>query len=233
MKKTIFLGALAAVLGMSACDNNSGSSNSKQSSENMSDMKDSLSYSFGVSIGNNLKENQIDNVNPEMLAKGIADVYSDQGPNISIEESQQIIQAYYEGKEAAKSGENANRGKAFLEENATREGVNVTGSGLQYEVLTEGSGESPAITDKVTVHYSGTLIDGTVFDSSYERGEPASFPVNGVIPGWVEALQLMKVGSKWKLFIPSELAYGPRGAGRMIGPNETLVFEVELLSIDK
>ena len=108
-----------------------------------------------------------------------------------------------------------------------------TGSGLQYEILNEGTGDKPQITDEVTVHYTGTLIDGTVFDSSVERGEPASFPVNGVIPGWIEALQLMPTGSKWKLYIPSELAYGPRGAGRMIGPNETLIFEVELISINK
>ncbi len=127
--------------------------------------------------------------------------------------------------------ENQTAGKEFLLENAKRDGVVTTASGLQYEVLAQGSGASPKATDEVTVHYHGTLTDGRVFDSSVERGQPATFPVNGVIPGWIEALQLMNVGSKYKLFIPSDLAYGERGAGQMIGPNSTLIFEVELISI--
>ena len=127
--------------------------------------------------------------------------------------------------------ENQAAGKEFLLENAKRDGVFTTVSGLQYEVLAQGSGASPKATDEVTVHYHGTLTDGRVFDSSVERGQPATFPVNGVIPGWIEALQLMNVGSKYKLFIPSDLAYGERGAGQMIGPNSTLIFEVELISI--
>lgn len=127
--------------------------------------------------------------------------------------------------------ENQAAGKEFLLENAKRDGVVTTTSGLQYEVLAQGSGASPKATDEVTVHYHGTLTDGRVFDSSVERGQPATFPVNGVIPGWIEALQLMNVGSKYKLFIPSDLAYGERGAGQMIGPNSTLIFEVELISI--
>ena len=122
-------------------------------------------------------------------------------------------------------------GNVFLAENAKREEVTTTVSGLQYEVLSEGKGDSPKATDEVTVHYHGTLIDGSVFDSSVERGQPATFPVNGVIPGWIEALQLMKPGAKYKLFIPSDLAYGERGAGQKIGPNSTLIFEVELISI--
>ena len=126
---------------------------------------------------------------------------------------------------------NSEAGKTFLAENAKREEIITTSSGLQYEVLVKGEGDSPKVTDEVTVHYHGTLIDGTVFDSSVERGQPATFPVNGVIPGWVEALQLMKPGAKYKLFIPSDLAYGERGAGQMIGPNSTLVFEVELISV--
>ncbi len=126
---------------------------------------------------------------------------------------------------------NLAKGQAFLEANAEEEGVQVTESGLQYTVIEEGTGDSPAATDTVKVHYCGTLIDGEKFDSSYDRGEPAQFPVNGVIQGWVEALQLMGEGAKWKLFIPPELAYGPRGAGGVIGPNATLIFDVELIAI--
>jgi FKBP-type peptidyl-prolyl cis-trans isomerase FklB len=126
-----------------------------------------------------------------------------------------------------------NAGEAFLAENAKKEGVKTTASGLQYKVIKSGTGESPKSTDTVKVHYHGTLIDGTVFDSSVQRGEPISFPVTGVIPGWVEALQLMKVGDKWQLFIPARLAYGERSPSPVIGPNSTLIFEVELLSIEK
>lgn len=232
MKKIILAGTLAFAIGFSACEQKS-SEGTEQSSNTMDNSLDSLSYSFGISIGNNLKQNEIEELNPDMVAKGIADVYSDAPAAMSMEESQGIIQAYYETKANQKGAANSEKGKAFLSENSQKEGVQTTQSGLQYEVLSEGDGNMPKITDKVTVHYRGTLIDGTVFDSSYERGEPASFPVNGVIPGWIEALQMMPVGSKWKLYIPSELAYGERGAGRMIGPNETLIFEVELLSIDE
>ena len=135
-------------------------------------------------------------------------------------------------KEKMKGQENVAKGKAFLEENKKKAGVQTTASGMQYIVMKEGTGAKPGLNDKVTTHYHGTVIDGTVFDSSVERGQPASFPVSGVIPGWTEALQMMPVGSKWKLFLPSELAYGERGAGGKIGPNSVLVFEVELLSID-
>ena len=136
--------------------------------------------------------------------------------------------------EAAKAGEaNKQIGEAFLSENAKREGIKVTESGLQFEVLTEGNGATPAASDKVEVHYTGKLIDGTVFDSSVERGGPAMFGVTQVIPGWVEALQLMKEGDKWRLYIPSDLAYGSQGAGGIIGPNSTLIFDVELLRVIK
>ncbi len=230
MKKKIVFASLIIAVGFSACDQSAGTNNA-QSNNEMSDKLDTLSYGFGVSIGNNLKQNNIEDLNADMVAKGIADVYAEGEPAMSLEESQQLIQNYYQSKEAQKGAANADAGKAFLQENAQREGVMTTESGLQYEILSEGDGPKPAMTDKVTVHYTGTLIDGTVFDSSVERGEPASFPVNGVIPGWIEALQMMPVGSKWKLYIPAELAYGERGAGRQIGPNETLIFEVELLSI--
>ena len=150
---------------------------------------------------------------------------------ISEEEANIILQDYFQ-KLANKALEaNSEAGKTFLAENAKRKEVTTTASGLQYVVLTEGKGVAPKATDEVTVHYHGTLIDGSVFDSSVERGQPATFPVNGVIPGWVEALQIMKPGAKYKLFIPSDLAYGERGAGQMIGPNSTLIFEVELISI--
>lgn len=232
MKKKIVFASLIIAVGFSACEQ-SADTNNAQSSNEMSNNLDTLSYSFGVSIGNNLKQNNIEELNSDMVAKGIADVYAEGEPAMSLEESQQMIQTYYQSKEAEKGAANADAGKMFLQENAQREGVMTTESGLQYEILTEGDGPKPAMTDKVTVHYTGTLIDGTVFDSSVERGEPASFPVNGVIPGWIEALQMMPVGSKWKLYIPAELAYGERGAGRQIGPNETLIFEVELLSINE
>ena len=143
-----------------------------------------------------------------------------------------LIQDYFVELSQKKSQEAISAGQAFLDENGKKEGVTTTASGLQYEVLTNGTGATPIESDQVTVHYHGTLVDGTVFDSSVERGQPATFPVNGVIPGWVEALQLMNVGSKYKLYIPSDLAYGERGAGGSIGPNETLIFEVELLSIN-
>ena len=141
------------------------------------------------------------------------------------------MQDYFGKLANEKQKVNVEAGQKFLDENAKRDGVVTTATGLQYEVLKEGSGDSPKETDNVTVHYHGTLIDGTVFDSSVDRGQPATFPVNGVIPGWVEALQLMNAGAKYKLFIPSNLAYGERGAGGAIGPNATLVFEVELISI--
>ena len=146
---------------------------------------------------------------------------------------QQLMEAKMAAKAEALTKENIAAGAKYLEENKKREGVKVTESGLQYEVLTAGSGPKPAASDTVSVHYHGTLLDGTVFDSSVERGVPAEFAVGGVIPGWTEALQLMPTGSKWKVVIPSELAYGPRGAGRDIGPHATLVFEVELLDIKK
>ncbi len=194
---------------------------------------DSLSYSFGVSFGHNLKQSNFEGLNIEAMAQGLRDVYSGDGEvTMTREEAEQNIQQHFmkvqEEQRAAKSGE----AKKFLENNAKEANVQVLPSGLQYIVLKEGSGDVPKITDRVTTHYHGTLVDGTVFDSSYERGEPATFAVNQVIPGWTEALQLMTVGSKWKLFIPSELAYGDRGAGNIIGPGETLIFDVELLAIE-
>lgn len=191
---------------------------------------DSLSYSVGVLVAQNLKSQGFDKLDAGSLAQGIAEVMGGGNPDVS--RANAVVQEYMAEKSQAEGKANLEEGKKFLEENGKREGVTTLPSGLQYEVIRSGEGPSPKATDKVTVHYHGTLVDGTVFDSSVERGQPATFPVNGVIKGWVEALQLMKVGDKWKLFIPSELAYGSRGAGGDIGPNEVLIFEVELLSIN-
>ncbi|MCE2846344.1 MAG: FKBP-type peptidyl-prolyl cis-trans isomerase [Sphingobacteriales bacterium] len=198
----------------------------------MSSTIDSVSYGLGVAIGNNLKGSGFDSLKIEILAQALTDVYAGNA-TMKQEDADRIIQGFMMEKERAKGSENLNKGQAFLEENKSKSGVKVTASGLQYIVMKEGNGAKPGLNDKVTTHYHGTLTDGTVFDSSVERGQPASFPVSGVIPGWTEALQLMSVGSKWKLFLPSNLAYGERGAGGKIGPNAVLVFEVELLSIDK
>ena len=192
-----------------------------------------VSYSLGISIANNLKQQNFDSITIEALSKGIEDVYSQNELMVSQEEANEIIQNFFKAKADKKALENIDLGKNFLEENKTKEGVVTLASGMQYQVITEGTGDTPSLESKVTTHYHGTLIDGTVFDSSVDRGQPASFPVNGVIPGWTEALQLMKVGSKWKLFIPSELAYGPNSPGGAIGPNATLIFDVELISIDQ
>ena len=205
---------------------------SKINAQNTNSEMEKVSYSLGVSIATNVKSQGLEQVDYESLTNAFRDVFENNQLQISENESNMILQEYF-GKLANKKKQaNIEAGKNFLNENAQRDGVTTTESGLQYEVLKEGTGNLPKETDKVTVHYHGTLIDGTVFDSSVDRGEPATFPVNGVIPGWVEALQLMKVGAKYKLFIPSDLAYGERGAGGAIGPNATLVFEVELISIN-
>lgn len=201
--------------------------------QNTNSEMEKVSYSLGVSIATNVKSQGLEQVDYESLANAFKDVFENNQLQVSENEANMVLQDYF-GKLANKKKEaNIEAGKNFLDENAQRDGVTTTESGLQYEVLKEGTGNSPKETDKVTVHYHGTLIDGTVFDSSVDRGEPATFPVNGVIPGWVEALQLMKEGAKYKLFIPSNLAYGERGAGGAIGPNSTLVFEVELISINQ
>lgn len=192
---------------------------------------DSVSYSLGVSIGNNFKTNQLDSINVDALARGMKDALSGK-TEITQEQADQRIQEYMAEREKVKGAESLQKGKAFLEANKSKEGVKTTPSGLQYIVMKEGTGPKPTLNDKVTTHYHGTLVDGTVFDSSVDRGQPATFPVSGVIPGWTEALQMMPVGSKWKLFVPSELAYGDRGAGGKIPGNSVLIFEVELLKIE-
>ncbi|MEI6752459.1 MAG: FKBP-type peptidyl-prolyl cis-trans isomerase [Paludibacter sp.] len=192
---------------------------------------DKVSYALGLSLGNNLLGSGVNALNYAKLAKGIQDVMEQNAPEISYQEAQTIINDFFQSLQE-KVGETAKgEGKAFLAENAKRSEVITLTSGLQYEVITEGTGATPKASDSVSVHYHGSLIDGTVFDSSVNRGEPATFGVTQVISGWVEALQLMPVGSKWKLFIPSDLAYGAQGAGQSIAPHSTLIFEVELLKI--
>lgn len=199
--------------------------------------KDKVSYSIGLDIGNSMKKQSVD-VDPDILARGVKDALSGKQPLLSEKEMQETMTAFQQDLIAKRTAnmktqaeKNKKEGEAFLAANKTKEGVKTLPSGLQYKIIKEGTGPTPKATDTVTVNYRGTLIDGTEFDSSYKRNEPATFPVNGVIPGWTEALQLMKVGSKWQLFIPSNLAYGERGAGQVIGPNAVLIFEVELLGI--
>ncbi|MDE7153890.1 MAG: FKBP-type peptidyl-prolyl cis-trans isomerase [Muribaculaceae bacterium] len=199
---------------------------------------DKLSYALGLSMGNNFRSSGIEKITVSDFADGVAAVFDGSTPKMTYDEAKEEIRKFFTEMEerqreaAAKMGEvNKAAGEAFLAENGKRPEVKTTASGLQYEVLEEGTGAQPTADDAVEVHYTGKLIDGTVFDSSVERGVPATFGVTQVIPGWVEALQLMKVGAKWRLFIPSQLAYGPQGAGNVIGPNSTLIFDVELLKI--
>ncbi len=199
--------------------------------------KDKISYSMGVDIGKRLKQQSID-FDPDLFAKGLKDVYSGGEVLLTDQEIKETLTAFQKTliakqAEARKHmGEkNKQEGDAFLAENKQKEGVTTLPSGLQYTVIEAGTGKTPKATDTVVTNYRGTLINGTEFDSSYKRGKPATFPVNGVIKGWTEALQLMKEGAKWKLFIPSDLAYGERGAGNTIGPNATLIFDIELISV--
>lgn len=193
---------------------------------------DKASYSLGMNIGTSLKGEGVSEINVEMFAKGLTDIMKGNTLELSVQEAYESIQQFLATANAKKFEKNITEGKNFLEQNAKRPEVVTLPSGLQYEILKEGNGPKPKATDTVTTHYHGTLIDGTVFDSSVERNQPASFPVNGVIQGWVEALQLMPVGSKWKLYIPSDLAYGANPhPGGPIEPHMALIFEVELLAI--
>ncbi len=192
---------------------------------------DKISYALGLSIGNNFITSGIDKLDINSFTKAVEDVLNNNEPSMSYDEAKNIINEYFTKLQEEKLNINLKAGLEFLEINKKRPGVVTLPSGLQYEIIKEGNGPIPKATDQVKCHYHGTLIDGTVFDSSVQRGTPATFGVNQVIQGWVEALQLMPVGSKWKLFIPSELAYGERGAGQSIEPNSTLIFEVEVLDI--
>ena len=193
---------------------------------------DKISYELGLSMGQNLMGSGVEKLNYQDLAAGIEDVLTHAQPKITYQEAQQVLNTFFQELEAKVAGAAKADGEKFLAENAKREGVKVTASGLQYEVLEPSLGQKPKATDTVRVHYEGTLIDGTVFDSSYKRGESISFPLNGVIKGWTEGLQLMSIGSKYKFFIPYQLAYGERGAGASIPPYAALIFTVELLGIE-
>lgn len=228
--------ASAAVL-LAACQGQQGNAESDSKASLDSDAA-RFSYSVGVDLGNSLQAVDESEVDLDALERGIREAYA--GEDLAIDEAErteiknqvaQRLQQKQAEQQAQKGAEASEKGAAYQEENAQREGVEVTESGLQFEVLEEGEGASPSEDDTVTVHYKGELIDGTEFDSSYERGEPATFPLGNVIPGWTEALQKMQEGGKARLVIPPDLAYGEQGAGNRIGPNETLVFEVELIEV--
>ena len=229
MKAKLFTIAIASLA--IACNQQSNNQ-----SVSLTNQVDSTSFAIGVNVAENLGKNiaqQFEEVNLDLLKAGLnAGIDTNNKSEISGAVAEQIIEEFFKSKQELTAKKAQGEGAAFLAENAKREGVISLESGLQYEILNEGNGQIPTIEDNITAHYHGTLIDGTVFDSSVDRGEPASFPVNGVIAGWTEALQIMPVGSKWKLYVPSDLAYGERGAGQIIGPYSTLIFEVELLSID-
>ena len=214
-------------------------SRSISNSSEINSMEDTVSYILGVNFGENFT-NQFPEFSATIFLNGLKNrLHKTEAPLIDSVTAPKIIQAFFQKKQESARSEELKQsekiksdGIQFLEQNKNKKGVITTESGLQYKVIKNGKGPKPSLTDEVLAHYHGTLIDGTVFDSSVDRGEPTSFPVNGVIPGWTEALQLMSVGSKWKLYIPYNLAYGERGAGQMIGPYSTLIFEVELLKIN-
>lgn len=228
IKHLIILTA-SAIVSFTACEGQKG----KETKTTMSNQNDSVSYALGVSIGNNLKKNGFDKLDISLLSAAMKEVYDSTPTKIKAEEADGIIQAFMMGEQKKKGEAAVAKGKTFLEENSKKPGVVTLPSGLQYQIIKEGTGAKPVLTDKVEVHYHGTTIDGVIFDSSVDKGQPIHHPVNQFIPGWTEALQLMPVGSKWKLFIPSNLAYGERGSGPSIGPNETLIFDIELIGIDK
>jgi FKBP-type peptidyl-prolyl cis-trans isomerase len=231
MKNSIIYG-LVIVLALSASCQQGGKTVKLESNV------DSVGYAIGILVGsNNLKQLEAApdgaSINKEAMAAAFRAASMGEEAVITEEQAQSIVQKFFEGAGEREAQKSLEEGNAFLEKNKTREGVTTTESGLQYEILTEGTGPKPSATDQVRVHYHGTLIDGKVFDSSVDRGEPVVFGVSQVIPGWTEALQLMPVGSKWKIYLPSNIAYGEQGAGRDIGPNAALIFEVELLEIVK
>ncbi len=192
---------------------------------------DSVSYGVGMLVAKNLKDQGLSEINAELFQKAVSDIFGNGETMMTAAEAQSYFTAFMDKKQSMAGGDNRIQGEQFLAENAKKEGVIVLDNGLQYEVLVEGDGPKPTVTDKVYTHYHGMLIDGTVFDSSVDRGEPIEFPLNRVIRGWTEILQLMPVGSKWRVYIPYDLAYGAQGAGGQIGPYSALIFEIELIEI--
>lgn len=233
LRSLIYASALVFTVGLAGCQNAAKNGEVKLTTKN-----DSVSYALGVLIGESNKQQMkqapgVDQLNKEVLIAAFEKAFRGDSVMIKPELANKTVQKFFTEISKVEGEKNLKAGEDFLAENKTKQGVVTLPSGLQYEIIKEGNGPKPKETDKVKCNYEGKTIDGVVFDSSYKRGEPAVFPVNGVIPGWTEALQLMPVGSKWKLFIPASLAYGERGAGRDIKPNSTLIFEVELLSIEK
>ena len=232
MKQFTYLVLAIALLSFGACNNGGGSANFGGTPE-LSNELDSVSYSLGVDIAESIKRSGVEGINIQALATGLSHVMSDDSLAISAADGKKNIQAFFQSIQTKKLEKNKKAGEKFLAENKDKEGVTTTESGLQYKVITKGDGPIPTDKDKVKVHYTGTLINGEKFDSSFDRGEPATFAVTGVIKGWTEALQLMPVGSKWTVYIPSEIAYGARGSRGAIEPNMALIFEMELLEIVK
>lgn len=230
-KRIVNLSALILIIAGFSCQQSGSVKNVK-----LETTADSVGYAIGILVGsNNMKQVETapggEDINIDAMVAGFSASTKNEEMKLTKEDADAVIRTYFEKAGETEAQKNLEEGNAFLEQNKKREGVKTTESGMQYEVLKEGTGEKPKDGDKVRVHYHGTLIDGTVFDSSVDRGEPAVFGVNQVIPGWTEALKMMKVGAKWKIYLPASIAYGERGAGGKIGPNSALIFEVELLEI--
>ena len=233
LKSLVYALAFVLTVGAAGCQNSGSKGTTKLANKN-----DSVSYALGVLIGENNKQQMknapgVDSLDKEILVAAFQKAFKGDSVMMKPETANGIIQKFFMEVSAAEGSKNQKAGEDFLAANKSKSGVVTLPSGLQYEIIKEGTGPKPTINDQVKCHYHGTTIEGKVFDSSVDRGEPATFPVGQVIPGWTEALQLMPVGSKWKLYIPSALAYGERGAGQEIKPNSTLIFEVELLEIVK
>lgn len=233
-KQILLLFALFSCLSITVAQNKTKTSSPTKNVKTNNEIKkmDSLSYSLGVLLAQNIKTLGLEKLSSEDIAKGIDDVLNDRETTISVNDANSMVSNEIAMINEKKSGPVKEEGIKFLEENAKKPGVKTTASGLQYEIITSGTGATPKPTDEVTTNYRGTLINGKQFDSSYDRGEPAKFPVNRVIPGWTEALQMMKEGDKWRLFIPYNLAYGERGAGQDIPPFATLIFDIELIKVN-
>lgn len=233
LQSFIYASALVLTVGVAGCQNSG-----KKGDVTLASKNDSVSYALGVLIGESNKQQMkeapgVDQLDKKIMIAAFEQAFMGDSVQIKAEKANATVQAFFAEVSKAEGDKNLSAGEEFLAANKSKAGVVTLESGLQYEILTPGTGAKPKLEDQVKCHYHGTTIDGTVFDSSVERGEPATFPVNRVIPGWTEALQLMPIGSKWKLYIPAALAYGERGAGKDIKPNSTLIFEVELLEIVK
>ncbi len=233
LRTFFYAAALILTVGAAGCQNSGTKGDVKLTSKS-----DSASYALGVLIGENNKQQMksapgVDQLDKKIILAAFEKAFLGDSVNIKPQKANEIIQKFFGQISKVEGDKNLKEGEEFLAKNKTKSGVTTTASGLQYEIIKAGTGPKPKAEDEVKCHYKGTLLNGKVFDSSIERGEPATFPVNRVIPGWTEALQLMPVGSKWKLYIPASLAYGERGAGQDIKPNSTLIFEVELLEIVK